>query len=184
MQLNEVLKFVYSDAFRYTGSDDRVRNIKLFFTNPYFRFIVWFRFSKIDIAVIRLMACFFKSLSSSKTNIQIHKGVPIGYGLFIPHGNVIVNSTASIGSNCTLCQFSTLGSVKSNAANIGDNVYVGPNVCIVENVEVESNVIIGAGSVVLKDIRKNQVVAGVPAKVIKTLTNNKENNITYNYYFK
>ena len=52
---------------------------------------------------------------------------------------------------------------------IGDNVYIGNCVCILPGVRIGSNVVIGTGSIVTKDIPDNCVVAGVPAKFIKTI---------------
>lgn len=51
---------------------------------------------------------------------------------------------------------------------IGDNVYIGNNVLILPGVSIGNRVIIAAGSVITKDIPDNSVVAGVPAKFIKT----------------
>lgn len=51
---------------------------------------------------------------------------------------------------------------------VGDSVYIGNNVIILCGVHIGNNVVIGAGAVVTKDIPDNSVVAGVPAKVIKT----------------
>ena len=52
---------------------------------------------------------------------------------------------------------------------IGNNVWIGGSVTILPGVTIGDNVTIGAGSVVVKDIPDNVVVAGNPAKVIKTL---------------
>jgi acetyltransferase-like isoleucine patch superfamily enzyme len=52
---------------------------------------------------------------------------------------------------------------------IGDNVYIGINCTMLPGVNVGSNVVIGAGSVVTRDIPSNSVAAGVPARVIKSL---------------
>lgn len=52
---------------------------------------------------------------------------------------------------------------------IGDNVYIGVNVVILPGVTIGNNVIIGACSVVTKDIQSNSVAAGNPAKIIKSL---------------
>lgn len=49
---------------------------------------------------------------------------------------------------------------------IKDNVFIGCDVIIVGGVTIESGAVIGAGSVVTKDIPENSIVAGVPAKVI------------------
>lgn len=52
---------------------------------------------------------------------------------------------------------------------VGDNVYIGNNAIILPGVKIGSNVVIGAGAIVSKDIPDNSVVAGVPARVIKTM---------------
>jgi acetyltransferase-like isoleucine patch superfamily enzyme len=58
---------------------------------------------------------------------------------------------------------------------IGNNVFIGINSIILPSVTVGNNVVIGAGSIVNKDIPNNVVVAGIPAKVIKTLSEYKQN---------
>lgn len=50
---------------------------------------------------------------------------------------------------------------------IEDNVWIGENVCILPGVHIGKNSIIGAGSVVTKDIPPYCIAVGVPAKVIK-----------------
>lgn len=52
---------------------------------------------------------------------------------------------------------------------IGNDVYIGLNTMILPGVNIGNRVIIGAGSVVTKDIPDNSVAAGVPARVIKTV---------------
>lgn len=50
---------------------------------------------------------------------------------------------------------------------IQDNVWIGANVIILPGVTIESGAIIGAGSIVTKDVKENTIVAGNPAKIIK-----------------
>lgn len=52
---------------------------------------------------------------------------------------------------------------------IGNNVFIGMNAIILMGTHIGNNVIIGAGSVVSGDIPENVVVAGNPAKIIRTL---------------
>lgn len=52
---------------------------------------------------------------------------------------------------------------------IEDNVWIGENVAILPGVTIGKNAIIGANSVVTKDVPSNSVVGGNPARVIKSL---------------
>ena len=52
--------------------------------------------------------------------------------------------------------------------HIGDNVFIGSNTTVLGGANIASNVIIGAGSLINKDISPNSVWGGVPAKFICT----------------
>ncbi len=54
---------------------------------------------------------------------------------------------------------------------IGDNVWIGGNSVVVMGVSIGKNAVIGAGSVVTKDIPDNALVAGNPARIIRYITN-------------
>ena len=78
-----------------------------------------------------------------------------------------MNSSATIGNNCNLSQFTTIGANGgAKAATIGDNVYIGPGVCCVDSVVIGNNATIGAGSVVTKDIPEDATAVGNYARVI------------------
>lgn len=62
---------------------------------------------------------------------------------------------------------------------IGDNVWIGGNSIIMPGVTVGCNSVIGAGSVVTKDVPDWTVVAGNPARVIRKITDEDRQ-----YYFK
>ncbi len=62
---------------------------------------------------------------------------------------------------------------------IGNNVWVGGNSVILPGVTIGDNCVIGAGSVVNKDIPDNSIVAGNPCKIIRTITEEDKK-----YYFK
>lgn len=53
---------------------------------------------------------------------------------------------------------------------IGDNVWLGGNTVVCPGVHIGSNVVIGAGSVVTKDISDWCVAAGNPCRVIRKIT--------------
>ena len=52
---------------------------------------------------------------------------------------------------------------------VGDNVWIGANVCVLPGVAIGDNSVIGAGSVVVRDIPANSVAVGNPCRVIKTI---------------
>lgn len=62
-----------------------------------------------------------------------------------------------------------MGYTKIAKVKIADNVFIGANSIILPGVSICKNSIIGAGSVVTKDIPENVVAVGNPAKVICTL---------------
>ena len=51
---------------------------------------------------------------------------------------------------------------------IGDHVWIGMNVIVLKGVTIGEGAVVAAGSVVNKDVQPHCLVAGVPAKVIKT----------------
>lgn len=53
---------------------------------------------------------------------------------------------------------------------IGDNVWIGGSVVVCPGVTIGENTVIGAGSVVTKDIPANVVAAGNPCRVIRPIT--------------
>lgn len=57
---------------------------------------------------------------------------------------------------------------------IGNNVWVGENVIILPGIEIGDGCIIGANSVVTKNIPSESIVAGIPAKIIKKWNNKTE----------
>lgn len=97
----------------------------------------------------------------------------VGGGIYIAHPYATILNAKSIGKNFTCRQCTTIGN-KVDGRNdlipeIGDNVTLGANVCIIGDIRIGNNVLIGAGSVVVKNVPNNCVVAGNPARVIRIL---------------
>lgn len=116
-------------------------------------------------------------------NALIERGMKIGKNVEIIDAFFFDPSHCfliSIGDNCTICpnvrliahDASTkkhLGYTKMGLINIGENCFIGDSTIVLPNVTIGLNSIIGAGSVVTKDIPPNSVAAGNPAKVILTI---------------
>ena len=98
--------------------------------------------------------------------------------------NTIIGPVA-IGSHVNLAQGITVTALNHNFEDaekrideqgvstkqvvIGDDVWIGANVVVLPGVTIGMHCVVAAGAVVTKDVPPHSLVAGVPAKIIKTI---------------
>lgn len=82
--------------------------------------------------------------------------------------HVIINLDCTIGHDCEIQDFSTVypGANISGCVSIGHNTEIGTGVQIIQGKRIGSSTIIGAGSVVVKDIPQNCTAVGCPAQPV------------------
>lgn len=120
-------------------------------------------------------------------NVQMSRYVNLGKGNIICAGNIlttnitvkdfaILNLGCTIGHDAVINSFVTVyPSVNiSGCVTIGENVEVGTGTQIIQGKNICANAIVGAGSVVVKDIENEGTYVGVPAKPIKYKGGEKE----------
>jgi serine O-acetyltransferase len=105
------------------------------------------------------------------TGISIPPDCVIGPGLYIGHfGGIILHPGVKIGRDCNLSQGVTLGLGAENGIwgvpTLGDRVYVAPGAKVIGPVHLADGTVVGANAVVTHSTSVNDVVAGVPARVV------------------
>uniref|UniRef100_A0A7S2T0P8 serine O-acetyltransferase n=1 Tax=Chloropicon primus TaxID=1764295 RepID=A0A7S2T0P8_9CHLO len=124
-----------------------------------------------------VMAQMLQSRSSEVYGVDIHPGAKFGKGILIDHGTgVVVGETAVIGDNSSLLQGVTLGGTGKASGDrhpkLGNNVLIGAQATVLGNISIGEGSMIAAGSVVLKDVPANTLIAGIPAKVVGSTKGN------------
>lgn len=97
--------------------------------------------------------------------------------VFVDPGTITFGNNVFIGPNCGFytahhpiqTALRNQGYEYAFPIQIGDNVWIGGNTVVLPGVHIGSNVVIGAGSVVTRDIPNNTVAYGNPCKVRKTI---------------
>jgi serine O-acetyltransferase len=120
----------------------------------------------------KLLARWLSHLVRWLTGIEIHPGAKIGPGFFIDHGmGVVIGETTEICTDVTLYHGVTLGGVSLGKGKrhptLEDGVVVGAGAKILGQITVGERSRIGANAVVVKPVRPNSVVVGVPGRVIE-----------------
>lgn len=143
--------------------------------NPRFFPVVLIRFSQWLYKIkLKPIAKFVSLINFVLFGIEVSMRCAIGKGLFLPHTVGTVIGADTIGENAIIYQGVTIGAQvldinynKDIRPKIGNNVVIGSGAKVLGGVTIEDNVVIAANAVVVKDIKMNSVVGGVPAEIIK-----------------
>ena len=119
-------------------------------------------------------ALFFSAVHPAS---YVSRMATVGVGIFIaPHATVganvvigdhcIINNGAHIGHDTVIGNYASVndGTVTGGGAQIGEAAYIGMNVSILPKVKIGAFAVVGAGSVVTRDVPEYAVVKGAPAK--------------------
>ena len=118
-------------------------------------------------------------------NAVIGENIKIGEGCLICAGviltvdicigrHVVINLNSTIGHDVIIGDFVTIAPNVSLSGNVtlANTVELGTNATIREKITVEQGAMIAMGSVITKNVEENKLVAGNPARAIKTIEDN------------
>jgi acetyltransferase EpsM len=127
------------------------------------------KYANLQFPVIKHNTCTISNLAT------IEDGNILSFGVIISHNShlkcnsvfwsgVVIEHDSIIGESCYIAPNVTI----SGFVNIGDCTLIGSGAVIMPEIKIGRNCLIGAGAVVTKDIPDYSVVAGVPAKIIRS----------------
>lgn len=108
----------------------------------------------------------------------INIGAEIGEGSMVDM-NAVIGARGKIGKRVHLGAGAVVAGVleppSKSPCEIGDDVMIGANSVILEGVKIGNGSVVAAGSVVVDDVPAGVVVAGSPAKIVKSVDDRTKN---------
>ncbi len=159
-ELDNIIKKGIKNVFFGIASIKNVkRNIKLY--------------NKLESLGFNIVNIIHKSSIISKTtkmgkSIKIFPGVKVNSNVKIGK-NVLLNTGCIIEHDCVIGDHAQIGpgAYLGGGVKIKKGSFIGLGARINQQLIIEENSIVGSGSVVTKNVKKNSIVAGVPARNIK-----------------
>ena len=121
----------------------------------------------------KFLARCVSQFSKFMTGIEIHPGATIASGVFIDHGSgVVIGETAVVETGVVIYQNATLGGTgkdkgKHRHPTVKKGATISCGAVVLGNITIGENSIVGAGSVVLRDVPPNSTAVGVPARIVR-----------------
>ena len=120
---------------------------------------------------LKTLARMWAYVGRSITGVEIHPAATIGSRLVIDHGmGVVIGETSIIGDDVLIYHGVTLGSKTGTRGKrhptIGNKVVLGAQATIIGNITVGDGAIVGAATLVIRDVEPGTTVVGNPAKVV------------------
>ena len=123
-----------------------------------------------DIGYKRIASFFFIILERNYSTF-IHPRASIGMGVKFPHpAGIVIGAGAIIGENVTIFQQVTIGGARMGDAQneaypiVNDGTVIFSGAKLLGKIQVGSNSIIGANTVVVRDVPDDCIAIGVPSK--------------------
>lgn len=154
---------------------NNLRNRLLLFLNklPVLRNVSFVRKSICKTFNLPMSTTFAADFYCSASNIHVGENVGLSDTFILAYAPVYIGNNCSFSFRNMLItsshSFDDFSTVLASPIFIGNNVWITSNVTILPGVSIGDNSVIGAGSVVTKDIPSNVFAAGNPCRVLKKI---------------
>lgn len=117
---------------------------------------------------VPLLPALLHRLAVVTGQISIGSPVVVQPGVYVPHGQIVVDGITEVGPGAVLSPFVTLGLVADQlqGPTIGRRARIGTGAKVIGPVVVGEGAVVGANAVVVDDVPAGATVVGVPARVI------------------
>jgi serine O-acetyltransferase len=107
-------------------------------------------------------------LAMMTAQVSIGDPVVVEAGVYFPHGQIVIDGVAEVGSGTSMAPWSTIGLQAGSifGPTIGRNVSIGTGSKLIGSINVGPGAKIGANSVVVRDVEAGATVVGAPARPI------------------
>jgi acetyltransferase-like isoleucine patch superfamily enzyme len=115
----------------------------------------------------------------AESGISVGSGASLNYGCYIEgSGGVTIGERTILGPNVVILSSThrmasdievTRSGKEFKSTTVGDDVWVGANVVIIGGITIGDGAVVGAGSIVTREVLSHVVVAGNPAREIRSV---------------
>lgn len=161
----------YRNEAERAGNRVRImyESVRLVFVSDAFIAQVMYR-ARVRLARFRVpvLPWLLHRLSMSWCQVCIGKPVVIAPGLYLPHGQVVVDGITDIAEDCVLFPWVTIG-LKAGVfrgPTIGSSVNIGTGAKVLGAISLGQGCMVGANAVVVDDVPAGCTAVGVPARIL------------------
>ncbi|HVU02793.1 MAG TPA: hypothetical protein VHE30_13630 [Polyangiaceae bacterium] len=117
---------------------------------------------------VPLIPRFLHRASMALAQVSIGDGAVLEPGVYLPHGQVVIDGVVEVGSGTVIAPWVTIGRASEalEGPKIGKDVLIGTGAKLLGPLQVGLKAVVGANAVVVKDVAPYTTVGGVPARLI------------------
>lgn len=163
-------------AFRFEGDRrlvtrrDAVRELvrMLWVSDAFFALACYRAKARLQALRVPLLPALLHRLAMSSAQVCIGDPVVVEPGVYVAHGQIVIDGFVRVGSGAVLLPWVTIGLVEGElrGPTLGSNVFVGTGAKVLGPITVGAGAHVGANAVVLVDVPDGATAVGVPARVV------------------